>query len=235
MSAAALFIPGDGDLFIPVPIRLAGLPKGKILSAQLVYNALIDCLRPGKTETSEAVTDLFLLNNSSWLQGYSISFVQKGLRTLEALGIIERHRRHGRRRIVFKVRLRGRAQGSTRPRTASRPRADAKSTVPNVGTIPDTTPEQLAAAQAAIALTMVEPPEPSDEERAAADEFLAASRARRAQQAARDAARARRSTDRTGMTHRQIHAQLDSLKIGPARPRDDQAPAPDDPATRSGP
>ena len=116
MSAAALFLPGDGDFFIPVPIRLASLPKGKKLSAELVYNALIDCLWAGKTETSEAVTDHFLLNNSSWLQGYSVSFVQKGLRTLEALGIIERHRRHGRRRIVFKVRLRGAPRPSPGPR-----------------------------------------------------------------------------------------------------------------------
>jgi hypothetical protein len=235
MSAAALFLPGDGDLFIPVSIRLAALSKGRILSAHLVYQALIDCLRPGMTETSEAVTDRFLQNNSPWLRGYSVSFIQKGLRTLEELGIIERHPRHGRRRIVFKVRLRGRAQAPPRPSTASRSRADAKDSVPNVGTIPDTTPEQIAAAQAAIALTLVEPPEPSAQERAAAEEFLAASRARRAEQAARDAARARRSTDRTGMTRPQIHAQLDSLNARLARAQGDHAPAPDDPATRSGP
>ena len=138
MGAAALFLPGDGDLFIPVSIRLAGLSKGKILSRQLVYHALIDCLRPGMTETSEAVTDRFLRNNSPWLQGYSVSFIQKGLRTLEELGIIERHPRHGRRRIVIKVRLRGRARH--RPGPGPHPAPGPTPSPPSPTSAPSPTP-----------------------------------------------------------------------------------------------
>ncbi len=175
MSAAALFTPGEGSFHTPHSQRLNALPPGRRVAATEVWHAIVDILRRGQTETDERITDRVLAQHT----GRSRRFVQKGLKALQDLGMITRRRQHGRRCIIVIERLRGRTK--TRPT----PKADAKrptarsSSIPNVGRVPETTPEQIAAARARIDAADAPLPEPTPEEKAAVERFLEESRRRR--------------------------------------------------------
>jgi hypothetical protein len=116
MSTIGLYDP-TGDLYNQVSCRLAGLDSDLALSAHLVYHALMELRRRG-IEPGEEVTDRWLQENSPWLRGWSRSFIQKGLHTLEhVLKMIHRARQHGRRIISFiwRLRQRGTAGGLLPP------------------------------------------------------------------------------------------------------------------------
>jgi hypothetical protein len=173
MSAAALFTPGSGSFHTPHSQRLNALPAGRRVAATETWHALLDILRRGTTETDERVTDRVLAQH----MGRSRRFVQKGLKALQDLGMIRRHRQHGRRIIVVLERLRGRTRPL--PRADARPAGGKTSQVPNVGIVPAATPEQVMTAQARIAAASAEPPEPTPEEVAEAERILEESRRRR--------------------------------------------------------
>lgn len=149
MSAAALFTPGAGDFHIPVTVRLKDLPRGERTAAWLVNTAILDFLRKGRTELGERYTDL-VLSQSPWLRGYSLRFIQKGLRILERIGIISRRRAHGRRTIIIVGRLRGRPNVERKPKEGTKGKAEPKAIQStNVVVIP-ATPEQAAATKASL-------------------------------------------------------------------------------------
>jgi hypothetical protein len=175
MSAAALFLPGAGDFHVPVTVRLADIPRGHQRAAWRVFSAIIDFLRRDRTELGERYTDR-ILQQSPWLKGYGRRFIQKGLKILQDLGLIQRIRQHGRRRIVITGRLRGRAR---LPKPQPKPKATKPASIPNVGTVPTTTPEQLAAVQAAIAAAQAQPQPMTAQEQAEAQTVLDQIRARR--------------------------------------------------------
>jgi hypothetical protein len=175
MSAAALFTPGEGSFHTPHSQRLNALPPSLRVAASEAWHAILDILRRGKTETDERVTDRVLAQH----MGRSRRFVQKGLKALQDLGMIRRCRQHGRRIIVVLERLRGRTKPQPRTKADSRPAAARSSQIPNVGTVPHTTPEQLAAVQAQIAAQQAATPEPTPEEMADAQRILEESRRRR--------------------------------------------------------
>jgi hypothetical protein len=127
MSAAALFTTEPtGRPFIPVIVNLADIPRSKQFAAWKVYSAVVDCLYKGKTETSEAVTDKFLQKNT-WLKGFSLRFIQKGLKALELAGLIRRTHRYGTRRRIYVL---GRLKGRPRPSSKAKGQAEAKGTKP---------------------------------------------------------------------------------------------------------
>lgn len=181
MSAAALFLPGEGSFHTPHSERLNALPPARRVAASETWHAILDILRRGTTETDERVTDRVLSQHT----GRSRRFVQKGLKALEDLGMIRRIRQYGRRRIAVIERLRGRDIPQPRARADARPPAARPSSIPNVGTVPAATPEQIAAARAQLAAHQAETPEPTPEDQAAAERFLDESRRRR--EAARQA------------------------------------------------
>jgi hypothetical protein len=90
-------------MYIPVPEPLWDLPSSTARSANAVWEAIIRYLPPDRPILT--CTDAQLATAPS-LRNWSLQFVQKGLRTLEALGIIERKRRYGRRTITVLIRLR---------------------------------------------------------------------------------------------------------------------------------
>jgi hypothetical protein len=152
MSAAALFTTeATGRPFIPVIVNLADIPRAERNAALYVYNAVLDCLYKGKTETSEAVTDQFLKKNT-WLRDFSLRFIQKGLLVLQKAGLIRRTHRYGtRRRIVVLGRLKGRPRTSAKAKdqAEAKPAKGGKakrSQTPNTPPSEPPTPEQLAAA-----------------------------------------------------------------------------------------
>jgi hypothetical protein len=173
MSAAALFTPGSGSFHTPHSQRLNALPAGRRVAATETWHALLDILRRGMTETDERVTDRVLAQH----MGRSRRFVQKGLKALQDLGMIQRRRRYGRRVIVVLERLRGRSRPPAR--SDAKPAGGKTSQVPNVGIIPAATPEQVAAARAQIAAVQAGLPEPTLEEIAEAERVLEESRRRR--------------------------------------------------------
>ena len=114
MSAKALFVPARGDSWTPADDKIALLPKGKRSIALAVWNAIVGLLPLGETEVK--VTD-WRLSKSDWLRGYSLRAVQKGLLALspndpesnaDGIGLIERERRNGRRKIIVRARIAGR-------------------------------------------------------------------------------------------------------------------------------
>lgn len=146
MSAKALFIPttdqGAGSYWDAVTERIAELPRDEQDAAIRVWMAILSFLPEARTDF--VITDR-MLRQSRWLRDYSLRFVQKGLHALQRIGLIDRERRRGRRKIVVLDRLRGRE-----PRQATAGPAPAKSRptmIPNVGAIPATTPEQLERAR----------------------------------------------------------------------------------------
>lgn len=173
MSAAALFTHGEGSFFTPHSEKINALPPCRRVAASEVWHAILDRLRRGQTQTDERITDLVLAQ----LIGRSRRFVQKGLKALQNLGMIERRRRHGRRIIIVVERLRGREKPQPRDRAGAKPAAGKPASIPNVGVIPPTTPAQLDAAAAAQADR--ECPEPTPEQIAAAERFMEESRQRR--------------------------------------------------------
>ena len=175
MSAAALFIPGAGSFHTPHSQRLKGLPHHLRVAASETWHSILDILRRGKTETDERVTDRVLAQH----MGRSRRFVQKGLKVLQDLGMITRRRQHGRRCIIVLERLRGRAKPPPRAKADAKASPATPPSIPNVGRISATTPEQVAAAQAVIAANLAELPEPTPEEIAAVDRFMEESRRRR--------------------------------------------------------
>ena len=190
MSAAALFTPGEGSFHTPHSQRLNALPPGLRVAASEVWHAIVDILRRGQTETDERITDRVLAQHT----GRSRRFVQKGLKALQDLGMITRRRQHGRRCIIVIERLRGRTKARPTPKADARPSATRSSSIPNVGKVPETTPEQLAAARARIDAADAPLPEPTPEEKAAVDRFLDESRRRR-----QAAGRARLRPDRVNV------------------------------------
>jgi hypothetical protein len=180
MSAAALFLPGEGSFHTPHSERLNSLPHDLRIAATEVWHAVVNKLPRGKTETDERLTDRALAK----LLGRSRRFVQKGLKALQDLGMIKRCRQWGRRFIIVLERLRGRKKpqpkaGTDAKPSGPRPSPARSSSIPNVGTVRPTTPEHVAAAQAAIAAALAEPPELTPEEKAAADRIWEESRQRR--------------------------------------------------------
>ena len=164
MSARALFLPGAGDFHIPVTVRLADLPRGQKLAAWLVYSAVVNYLRAGNTELGERYTDR-VLQQSPWLRGFSLRFIQKGLRILTNLGLIKRIPSHGRRRIIVTGRLRGRPKPQPRAQAQAGTKGQAKPKKPPGRPNPPAkpaTPQQLAAAAriAAQAQAQHDPDEP---------------------------------------------------------------------------
>jgi len=186
MSAAALFTPGEGSFYTPHSEKINALPPTRRVAASEVWHTVLDRLRRGQTQTDERVTDRVLAQ----LLDRSRRFVQKGLKALQDLGLIERRPRHGRRIIIVLERLRGSDRPRTRTRADAKPAAGKPASVPNVGVIPPTTPAQLAAAQAER-----ECPEPTPEQLAEAERILEESRQRREQ--ARRAEEARQGRGRT--------------------------------------
>ena len=185
MSAAALFTPGEGSFFTPHSEKINALPHSLRVAATEVWHAILNLLRRGQTATDERVTDRVLAQ----FVDRGRRFVQKGLKALEDLGMIERRRQNGRRIIVVLERLRGRDKPQPRAKAGAKPAAGKPASVPNVGIIPPTTPAQLAAAQAER-----ECPEPTPEQLAEAERVLEESRQRREQ--ARRAEEARQGRDR---------------------------------------
>jgi hypothetical protein len=122
MSASALFVPttdqGSGSYYVPVTRRIAELPRDQQHSADLVWKALIELLRRG--QSSATITDR-LLQQTRWLRDFSLRFIQKGLKALESIGVIERIRGRGLRTIVILDRLRGRSRPEPRPRAEAAP------------------------------------------------------------------------------------------------------------------
>jgi hypothetical protein len=175
LSAAALFTPGQGSFHTPHSQRLNALPPSLRVAASEAWHALVDILRRGKTETDERVTDRVLAQHMD----RSRRFVQKGLRALQDLGMISRRRQHGRRVIVVLERLRGRSRPQAAAKAGTGPAGSRPSPIPNVGFIPDATPEQLAAVRARIDAAQAPAPEPTPEEIADAEIVLQESRRRR--------------------------------------------------------
>lgn len=103
MSARSLFAP-DGDTYSPVPSRIKKFPTGKRLCAILVWSAITERLRHESNEIK--ISDRWL-SRSSWLEGFSLEFLRKGLESLEKYGLIKRERGRGRRTIIVTGRLRG--------------------------------------------------------------------------------------------------------------------------------
>lgn len=101
MSAKKLYAP-SGGYHTPVLDQIAALPRSDRSSADAAWKALCGFLRPGSTELR--ITDQ-MLSRSIWLEGYSLRYLRKGLAALEGLGLIERERRRGLRRIVVTGRL----------------------------------------------------------------------------------------------------------------------------------
>jgi hypothetical protein len=114
MSTRALFAATteDGSYYTPVSERLADLPKGSRLSGLLCWLAIVQCLGKDKTETSELITDKFLIRNT-WLRHYQVRFVQKGLKALQDAKIIDRKRQNGRRIIIVLDRFKPSAKRSS--------------------------------------------------------------------------------------------------------------------------
>jgi hypothetical protein len=122
MSIADLFIPttqdGSGDRWFPTSEELMErLPREYQNAGLRVAAAVLRCLMPGARATTEVITDKWLQANSPSLVGFSLSFIQKGLRALDKVlrdlklePWIERIRIHGRRIIVILGRFRGRAE-----------------------------------------------------------------------------------------------------------------------------
>jgi hypothetical protein len=132
MSAAALFIPttdqGAGSYYVPVSVRIAELPRDLRPAADAVWKAIMDFLPRGKTQFT--ITDR-MLRQSRWLRDYSYRFLQKGLWVLEhVLGVIERHRAHGRRTIVVLDRLRGRTRPTPKSKQGDQARPDGNKSLP---------------------------------------------------------------------------------------------------------
>lgn len=163
MSAKALFTPGSGDYFTPVDDLIALLPRGKKTAGLLVWNAIVENiklgkaeLKPGETEpkVEVKVTD-WILSKSSWLRGYSLRFIQKGLQALspfdpdtnpDGIGLIDRKRRNGRRTIIVLARLRG-GSGKKRPQKP----VDARTIpIPNDRRSVAASPAQVASSAAAV-------------------------------------------------------------------------------------
>lgn len=110
MSAAAIFATSaTAQTYAPLPAALTDLPPGLQHSADRVWSAICETLRPGSTELY--CTDA-TLSASRWIAARSLRFLRKGLQTLESLGMIERIRRHGLRTIVVLARLKGRERPS---------------------------------------------------------------------------------------------------------------------------
>ena len=102
MSASALFVPGRGSRWDPLPEEIKALPRRLRVVAEEVWWAIIDALEKGQTATTEGITDAVLSAHSGW----SRSFVQHGLWILEYVAkVIQRKRQHGRRiiRVVCQI------------------------------------------------------------------------------------------------------------------------------------
>jgi hypothetical protein len=159
MSAKALFLPGAGDSYTPVNDRIALLPKGKRSIALACWNAIIDELPLGETEVW--ITD-WRLSKSRWLKGYSLRTIQKGLLALspyapkdrdgnggneDGIGLIDRERRKGRRKIIVLSRLRGRpasGQKSKQKPVDARTIPIARATPTAAAAVPEREPEPPA-------------------------------------------------------------------------------------------
>lgn len=236
MSAAALFTPGSGSFHTPHSERLNALPPGLRVAASEAWHAILDILRRGMTETDERVTDRVLAQH----MGRSRRFVQKGLKALQDLGMIRRRRQNGRRCIIVLERLRGRDKPRPKAKADATPPPARASSIPNVGVIPPTTPEQLAAAQAAIAANQAgDDRELTADEQAQVDRFMEGARRRRqAAQRAKDRPRvvtARRpgDTDAPGMTAQAaLEARRKAMGI---RVAPDPDPGPGTPPQPAGP
>jgi hypothetical protein len=181
MSARPLFQPG-GQAWSGVPGNWHEIPRGDRLAAWCVWMAILGCLADGELMLGERWTDRMLLQ-TPWLRGYKRRFVQKGLKTLEARGIIARKRQYGRRTITITGRLAGRgpqlpAEG--RPKLPSKP-AGKTSKPLSYGTASprgkETPPEVLAAIAAREAAAKAEQDRVSREWRRKERERLAASNA----------------------------------------------------------
>jgi hypothetical protein len=176
--SAAIFTPGSGSFFTPHSERLDALPPSLRVAASETWHAVLKLLPRGQTRTHRRITDRVLADK----MGRSRRFVQKGLRVLQDLGMIERVRRFGGRIIAVLERIRGRDKPNARPKPTAdqQPKASRDATIPNVGIIPPLSPEQAAAAQARVlAAQQAELPEPTPEELAQLDRFLDESRRRR--------------------------------------------------------
>jgi hypothetical protein len=159
MSAAALFVPGRGSRWDPLPEQIKALPRKERVVAAEIWWAIIDALEKGQTITSELITDAVLSAHSGW----SRSYVQHGLRILEYIAkVIVRTRQHGRRVIRIICQLWGRRDGrpaetdSAPPRTPPEDKDFEKTTTETrsssspqktpEGTIPEKAPDDPAIA-----------------------------------------------------------------------------------------
>jgi hypothetical protein len=77
---------------------IAGLPRSERLAADLTWKAIIESLKRGETELKIGDEDL---RQNRWLRNYAPRFVQKGLRAIQSLGLIDRRRRRGVRTITL--------------------------------------------------------------------------------------------------------------------------------------
>jgi hypothetical protein len=174
LSAIPLFTPEGGENYTPAIDRIATLPKSKRQAALLVWNAIVGLLPKDRRELH--VTD-HMLAQSSWLKGFSERFVQKGLHALsvptdknpDGLGLIDRDRRRGLRKITVVGRLTGKdraaakasAQGQAKRDDDGRDRTGGQ--IPNVGRVAPTTQAHVDLA-AAIAKESACLPEPTPEQ-----------------------------------------------------------------------
>jgi len=158
MSAAALFThDGSGDYFTAINDKIAGLDPFWRVAAQAAWNAAVGFLETDKLELT--IRNATLLT-SQWLEGYGLSFLSKGLFALDhLLGVIKRETHSNHRTIFFTpaARLRGSVR-EPKPVPAIKTKAARPVMIPNVGEVKDATPEEQAAAAAALQRPEGRPP-----------------------------------------------------------------------------
>lgn len=206
-----LFVEG-GRRWIGHVIRAAEIPTALRAAMTEVWDALLHFNELNLDILPDILTDRFL---AQYL-GRSRRFVQKGLHGLHngfervlageptgehVPGIIIRHSGkefEGRRVIQITGHLAGEKKKDAKAGRKPAGPADRKaSSIPNVGTVAATTPEQVAAAQAQVAATQAgELPEPTAEDLAELERFREESRKRR-EAAERKKARPRIELDPT--------------------------------------
>jgi hypothetical protein len=145
-----IFTPGQGHYWTPHCAILDNLPAERRVAASEVMNAILTFHRQHRLD--ERITDRVLAQ----FLGRSRRFVQKGLKILQDLELIERIRGYGRRTIVVRMTLRGREEpqpkaSSPKPTEAQPRRRKDDGPTPNVPPMPETTPAQAAANAAKLA------------------------------------------------------------------------------------
>lgn len=140
-SRADLYRDG-GEPYVQFYRLVFGLPAGEFQSAVRVLEILLDALTAKELDERLTTQEIIERIRGRCKRAFSVSFIQKGLRILERLGIIGRKRYRGRRLIGFLMALAGRKKGAAKD-------GDDRATVDVVGS--NSNPEKEAPAPAAVA------------------------------------------------------------------------------------